>query len=202
MEFTPWSISPPPRHEALFFLAISFRKPLPLTFRRSSAALSAHVSPAEPPNFCFALCELSTNLSSVKVFLHFSSSMRWKGTPAFFSSCSPFFFFFLCGAASAAACSSAPVPSTAPTPAASVPSASSLAASTSRFLFFFGGSASGSSAGAGGGSGVSAAAAASTSCFFFFRFDVSWLAPLAVLPPSAPLALAAAPPLPRVSSHN
>mmetsp|Transcript_55983 Transcript_55983/g.179677 ORF Transcript_55983/g.179677 Transcript_55983/m.179677 type:complete len:233 (-) Transcript_55983:127-825(-) len=125
MEFTPWSISPPPRQDARFFFAISFRKPLPLTFRRSSDALSAQLSPAESPNFCLAVCLLSRSLSSFSALFHFSSSMRLKGVPAGFSSLASLLFFFFFGGSSVAAASTA---------GAGCSASASASASASRFF--------------------------------------------------------------------
>merc|ERR1719296_383275 len=75
IELTPWLISPPPRQEARFFLAISFLKPLPFTLIMSIAAASPHVSPASSPNFSLALWVLSLSRSSLMALDHFSQSI-------------------------------------------------------------------------------------------------------------------------------
>mmetsp|Transcript_24317 Transcript_24317/g.68031 ORF Transcript_24317/g.68031 Transcript_24317/m.68031 type:complete len:207 (-) Transcript_24317:9-629(-) len=98
------SMAPPPRQEARFFFAISLRKPFPFVLRRSSDALSAHESPAELPNLTLALWVLSSSRGSFIRALHFSSSIRLKGTGGGLSSL-PFLAlpFFLAGGASTAA---------------------------------------------------------------------------------------------------
>merc|ERR1719296_435600 len=54
IELTPWLISPPPRQEARFFLAISFLKPLPFTLIISAAAESPQESPPSRPKLFLA----------------------------------------------------------------------------------------------------------------------------------------------------
>merc|ERR1712182_89293 len=72
-------MAPPPRHDAFFFFAISFRKSLPLTFRRSSAALSPQASPP------LSLCAVIRNFSSLIIASHFSPSTRRKRVGVSFS---------------------------------------------------------------------------------------------------------------------
>mmetsp|Transcript_62263 Transcript_62263/g.157315 ORF Transcript_62263/g.157315 Transcript_62263/m.157315 type:complete len:298 (-) Transcript_62263:86-979(-) len=106
MEFTPWSISPPPLQEARFFFAISLRKPFPFTFSKSSAALSPQESPADSPNRSLALWVLSIKRESLMVAFHLSSSMRLKGTPGVLSAAFAFFFFSVLSAFEISATSS------------------------------------------------------------------------------------------------
>mmetsp|Transcript_65595 Transcript_65595/g.170358 ORF Transcript_65595/g.170358 Transcript_65595/m.170358 type:complete len:242 (+) Transcript_65595:135-860(+) len=165
MEFTPWSISPPPLQDALFFFCISLRKPLPFTLRRSSAALSPQESPAEPPNLSLALWVLSIKRESLMVAFHLSSSIRLKGTPGVLSAALSFFFSFLLAFGTSAA--------------------SSAASSTSHFgcstfswamasedfrLFFFGRSSVAAEVCSASSSAASAAAASSSAEAFLFFF--------------------------------
>mmetsp|Transcript_70071 Transcript_70071/g.110658 ORF Transcript_70071/g.110658 Transcript_70071/m.110658 type:complete len:290 (+) Transcript_70071:24-893(+) len=142
MELTPWSSSPQPRQDARFFLAISFLKPLPFTFSISPAAASPQESPADPPNLCFALCVLSSNLESLIVALHFASSTREKGTPDLASLTSlSFFGFLLVSLTSAGATASSSILATAfvfTTGAGASSTATSLGASSATRLRFFG----------------------------------------------------------------
>mmetsp|Transcript_130003 Transcript_130003/g.323978 ORF Transcript_130003/g.323978 Transcript_130003/m.323978 type:complete len:239 (+) Transcript_130003:171-887(+) len=172
MEFTPWSISPPPLQDALFFFCISLRKPLPFTLRRSSAALSPQESPAEPPNLSLALWVLSIKRESLMVAFHLSSSIRLKGTPGVLSAALSFFFSFLLAFGTSAA--------------------SSAASSTSHFgcstfswamasedfrLFFFGRSSVAAEVCSASSSAASAAAASSSAEAFLFFFFLGSSAP-------------------------
>mmetsp|Transcript_81396 Transcript_81396/g.174234 ORF Transcript_81396/g.174234 Transcript_81396/m.174234 type:complete len:274 (-) Transcript_81396:108-929(-) len=183
-ELVPWSIEPPPRQDARFFFCISFRKPFPFTFSKSSDAWSAHESPADLPNFCFAKWVLSKSLESLIDAIIFSSSMRLKGTPDFLSFFSFSFLLLFLGASSASSAGAA-------AGASEAGSSTAAAAWTSlpfRFFRGWGAATAVSSATSSPPWATSSAGSVCSTCFLFFCFGVScWPSGVWVTVAGAPL---------------
>mmetsp|Transcript_135281 Transcript_135281/g.246036 ORF Transcript_135281/g.246036 Transcript_135281/m.246036 type:complete len:227 (-) Transcript_135281:228-908(-) len=217
MEFTPWSISPPPLQEDRFFFAISLRKPLPFTFSKSSAALSPQESPMEPPYLFLARWVLSFSLSSLIAEIHLSWFTRENGTPEVFSSLALSFLSFLpsfVGASSVPAVVSGSAGAGSASTAAAAGAASSAAwASAARCFFdFLRGGASSAASGAAASSAAPWAAWASAAAASAARRFLRFLAALASasssatsaagVPAAAPLVGAVVEDATWVSSHR